>query len=45
MLGAQHIDLPEDYIDSIASVASIEDPDMERRREREALIARIGQYL
>jgi len=42
--GARYLNLPQEYIASIEAVESFEDPDARRRREREALLQRIGRY-
>lgn len=44
VLGARYLRLPDPYLASIESVASIDDPDVGRGRENEALIDRIINY-
>lgn len=44
VLGAKHLQFPESYIHSIESIASIEDPDSARKKEKEELIEKIINY-
>ena len=44
VLGAMYLQFPESYIHSIKSVASVEDPDKNRRQENEILIEKIKDY-
>lgn len=42
LAGAVYHDMPQDYIASILSVPSVEDPDENRRKQHEALLGRLG---
>ncbi len=44
VLGARYLQFPDAYIHSIKSVASVEDPDKNRRQENEILIKKIIDY-
>ena len=44
ILGAQYLSFPDEYISSIEAIESMEDPDLTRRKEKEALIERIIKY-
>lgn len=44
ILGAQYLKFPERYISSIEAIESMEDPDQERRKEKEELIESIINY-
>lgn len=44
VLGAKYLCFPSEYISSIETVESIEDPDTKRRREKKLLIERIINY-
>lgn len=41
VLGARYFEFPDSYIASIEAVASVEDPDMARKKEMDALIERM----
>ncbi len=44
VLGARYLQFPDAYIYSIKSVASVEDPDRNRKKENEILIEKIIDY-
>ena len=44
VLGARYLQCPDSYVLSIESVESVEDPDWERREEKEILIKNIVNY-
>ncbi|MCG8605981.1 gamma-glutamylcyclotransferase [bacterium] len=44
LLGAEYLDFPEPYIDSIKAIESSEDPDQTRKAEKERLIEQIKNY-
>ncbi|MDX1519933.1 MAG: gamma-glutamylcyclotransferase family protein, partial [Gammaproteobacteria bacterium] len=44
LLGAKYLELPEDYIASINSLESVNDPDTHRTRENRQLIDRLRDY-
>ena len=44
VLGAYYLGFPDSYISSIEAVASIEDPDPKRRKEKDLLIESIINY-
>ena len=44
VLGAQYLNFPDSYISSIEAVESVEDPDINRRKEKESLIEKVIKY-
>lgn len=44
VLGANYLSFPSSYISSVEEVASVEDPDPKRRKEKELLIESIINY-
>jgi gamma-glutamylcyclotransferase (GGCT)/AIG2-like uncharacterized protein YtfP len=43
-LGASYLQIPDHYVSFIESMDSIEDPDVERKKENEALVENIINY-
>ena len=44
LLGAKYLKFPDSYISTIKAIESTDDPDLNRKREREALIEQIIKY-
>jgi len=44
VLGAKYLQFPASYVSSIESVESVEDPDMQRRKDQETLIENIINF-
>ncbi|MFQ5329411.1 MAG: gamma-glutamylcyclotransferase family protein [Thermodesulfobacteriota bacterium] len=44
ILGAQYLNFPDSYISSIEAVESVEDSDINRRKEKEVLIEKVIKY-
>jgi hypothetical protein len=44
VLGASYLKFPDTYIATLKSIESMDDPDEERRKEKEILIQKILSY-